>query len=223
MSYLRYVKVIGTVHVLPESVEEVRRSILQESPDAVAIELDYGRLMALLGREELTLAQALKLGRVGILGYILQEIEKFLGKDFGALPGEEMIEAYELATSLGIPIYLIDQPVQITLQKLLSGPRIEILRGLAEVVLLPFSGREVDIRDYRLLEHEFRIKYPYFYKVLVEERNIYMARNLMMIVDSILTKKKKAKVIAVVGLGHKRGIERILNRYTPRALKSMSL
>ncbi|MFA4662545.1 TraB domain-containing protein [Pyrococcus kukulkanii] len=216
MSYLRYVRVVGTVHVLPESVKEVRDVILGENPDAVAIELDYGRLVALLHREELRLTQALRLGKIGILSYILQEVEKFLGKDFGALPGEEMIEAYELATSLGIPVYLIDQPVQVTLKKLLSAPRLEKLRGIAEVLALPLLSREVEIESYTALEQEFKRKYPYFYKVLVEERNKVMAKNIMMIVDSLLLRKRKVKVVAVVGLGHKKGIERLLSRYTPK-------
>ena len=216
MSYLRYVKVVGTVHVLPESISEVREVILRENPDAVAIELDYGRLVALLRGEKLRLTQALKLGRIGMLGYALQEIEKFLSKDFGTLPGEEMIEAYELARSIGIPVYLIDQPVEVTLKKLLSAPRIEKLRLVTEVLALPLLGREVKIESYTILEQEFMRKYPYFYKVLVEERNEIMAKNIMTIVDSLLVKKRKAKVVAVVGLGHKKGIERLLSRYTPK-------
>ncbi|MFA4647487.1 TraB/GumN family protein [Pyrococcus kukulkanii] len=216
MSYLRYVKVVGTVHVLPESISEVREVILRENPDAVAIELDYGRLVALLRGEKLRLTQALKLGRIGMLGYALQEIEKFLSKDFGTLPGEEMIEAYELARSIGIPVYLIDQPVEVTLKKLLSAPRIEKLRLVTEVLALPLLGRDVKIESYTILEQEFMRKYPYFYKVLVEERNEIMAKNIMMIVDSLLVKKRKAKVVAVVGLGHKKGIERLLSRYTPK-------
>ncbi|RLF88697.1 conjugal transfer protein TraB, partial [Thermococci archaeon] len=67
-----------------------------------------------------------------------------------------------------------------------------------------------------ILEQEFMRKYPYFYKVLVEERNEIMAKNIMTIVDSLLVKKRKAKVVAVVGLGHKKGIERLLSRYTPK-------
>lgn len=55
MSYLRYVKIIGTVHVSPESVREVRETIIREKPDAIALELDYPRLLALLRRERLTL------------------------------------------------------------------------------------------------------------------------------------------------------------------------
>ncbi|AFK22531.1 TraB domain-containing protein [Pyrococcus sp. ST04] len=223
MSYLRYVRVIGTVHVLRESIEEVRRIILEERPDAVAIELDHGRLVGLLRKEKLTLSQALRMGKVGILGYILQEVENYIGRDFGAFPGEEMIEAYEIAMSLRIPVYLIDQPIHITLQKLLAAPTVEKLRALSEIVSIPFIRREIDLSDYRAMEREFKSKYPTFYRVLVEERNQYMAKNLMRIVDSILEEKKKAKVIAVVGLGHKKGIEKILNAYSPRALKSKSL
>ena len=40
MNSPRYVKLIGTMHVSPRSREEVIRTILEERPHAVAIELD---------------------------------------------------------------------------------------------------------------------------------------------------------------------------------------
>lgn len=195
MSYLRYVKIIGTVHVSPESVREVRETIIREKPDAIALELDYPRLLALLRRERLTLPQALKLGKMGIFGFILQELEMFFGRSFGESPGEEMIEAYKAAASLGIPVYLIDKPVNETLAGMLSSPPIEKLRFGIEVLasLLPGKLKEL---DYSYLMKEFREKFPHMYKVLVEERNLYMAINLMRIVDSLLEKKKKVKYLA---------------------------
>jgi pheromone shutdown protein TraB len=48
----------------------------------------------------------------------------------------------------------------------------------------------------------------------VEERNEIMARNLKAIVDELKRRGvKKPKVVAVVGLGHKKGIEKLLNSY----------
>lgn len=59
---------------------------------------------------------------------------------------------------------------------------------------------------------QFKRRYPYLYRVLVEERNEIMARNLISIVDELRRRGiRKPRVIAVVGLGHRPGIEHILN------------
>ncbi|BAA30252.1 223aa long hypothetical protein [Pyrococcus horikoshii OT3] len=219
MSYLRYVRIIGTVHVSPQSVKEVRNIILRENPDAVAVELDYGRLLSLLNGSSLTFSQAIKLGKIGILAYLLQGVEMALGKQVGVLPGSEMIEAFEVARSLGIPIYMIDMPIQVTLKRLFSVPIEEKIRGIIEIFLsIVYPKVELNLEDYISLELEFKRKYPTVYKILVEERNEFMARNLMRIVDILLERKKKIKIIAVVGLGHKRGIERILSHYSPKSI-----
>ncbi|AEC52692.1 hypothetical protein PNA2_1778 [Pyrococcus sp. NA2] len=218
MSYLRYVKVIGTVHVSQDSVKKVRQVILSEDPDAIALELDYERLLALLSGATLTFSQALKLGKRGILAYILQEIEIAIGKEAGTIPGGEMIEAFNVARSLGIPIYVIDRPIQITLSRLLTIPLSEKIRGLVEILGVLLFPRVQANEDYTSLRMEFQRKYPTMYKILVEERDEFMAQNLMRIVDALLERKKKIKVIAVVGLGHKRGIERILSRHSPEGI-----
>lgn len=192
MSYLRYVRIIGTVHVSPQSVKEVRNIILRENPDAVAVELDYGRLLSLLNGSSLTFSQAIKLGKIGILAYLLQGVEMALGKQVGVLPGSEMIEAFEVARSLGIPIYMIDMPIQVTLKRLFSVPIEEKIRGIIEIFLsIVYPKVELNLEDYISLELEFKRKYPTVYKILVEERNEFMARNLMRIVDILLERKKK--------------------------------
>ncbi|WP_048146837.1 TraB domain-containing protein [Pyrococcus abyssi] len=221
MSYLRYVKIVGTVHVSSESVNEVRRIILEEDPDAIALELDYERLLSLLSGSNLTFSQAMKLGKMGILAYILQEVEIILGKELGTPPGSEMIEAFEVAKTLGIPVYMIDQPIRVTLRKLLSIPLGEKIRAMLDIIstfINPGAQTQLSFEDVEGLSFEFRRKYPTMYKILVEERNLYMARNIMRIVDILLERKKKVKVVAVVGLGHKKGIEKILSRSFPKGV-----
>ena len=76
MSYLRYVKIIGTIHVSPKSRKDVRKIILEEKPDAVAIELDRGRFYSLQSSKRITFQEALKLGKKALLGYILMKVEE---------------------------------------------------------------------------------------------------------------------------------------------------
>ncbi|GAB6135829.1 TraB domain-containing protein [Thermococcus prieurii] len=216
MNYLRYVKLIGTMHVSPRSREEVIRTILEERPHAVAIELDRARFLGMERNVELTLEDSLRMGRAGLINYALAKVEEKLGETFGMSPGEEMKAAIESAKLLGIPLYLIDEDISVILSKIASAPfREKLLMALEGLsVFLPLGRAEIGdpMEEYRTMMVEFRRRYPYLYRVLVEERNEVMARNLMAIVDSLLARGiKRPKVIAVVGLGHKPGIERILN------------
>ncbi len=217
MNYLRYVKIVGTMHVSPKSREEVARTIISERPHAVAIELDRARFLAMETNVELTLKDSLRLGRRGVINYALAKVEEKLGEAFGMSPGEEMRTAIDVSRSLGIPLYLIDEDINLILAKIASAPlREKILMALEGLsVFLPRGRTELadPMEEYRWMMLEFRRRYPYLYCVLVEERNEIMARNLMAIVDSLLSAGvKKPKVVVVVGLGHKPGIERLLGR-----------
>ena len=217
MNYLRYVKIVGTMHVSPKSREEVARTIISERPHAVAIELDRARFLAMETNVELTLKDSLRLGRRGVINYALAKVEEKLGEAFGMSPGEEMRTAIDVSRSLGIPLYLIDEDINLILAKIASAPlREKILMALEGLsVFLPRGRTELadPMEEYRWMMLEFRRRYPYLYRVLVEERNEIMARNLMAIVNSLLSAGvKKPKVVAVVGLGHKPGIERLLGR-----------
>ncbi len=220
VSYLRYVKVIGTMHVSPESRREVMETILRERPSAVAIELDRLRFHSLNASVKPELKEALRLGRGGLVQYVLAKVEEKLGEEFGMMPGGEMRGAVEAAALLGVPLYLIDEDIRLITSKLLAAPLREKLFLLLEAlaVFLPIGAVSEEgnpMEDFKLMMTRFKLRYPYLFHVLVEERNEVMARNLMRIVDELLTREAKPRVIAVVGLGHKSGIERILNSHSP--------
>ncbi|WP_297091814.1 TraB/GumN family protein [Thermococcus sp.] len=217
MSYLRYVKLIGTMHVSPKSREEVIRTILTERPHAVAIELDRARFLAMNENRRLTLEESLRFGRKGVINYALAKVEEKLGEEFGMKPGEEMKAAISAAQTLGVPLYLIDEDINLILSKILAAPvREKLLMALEALGLfLPVGGGHTSdpMAEYRVMMVQFRRRYPYLYRVLVEERNEVMARNLISIVENLkLRGVKRPRVIAVVGLGHKPGIEHLLDR-----------
>ena len=217
MSYLRYVKLIGMMHVSPKSREEVVRTILNERPDAVAIELDRARFLAMNENRRMTLEEALRFGRKGLINYALAKVEEKLGEEFGMAPGEEMKAAISAAQRLGVPLYLIDEDINVILSKIAAAPgREKLLMALEALgVFLPIKAGEVGdpMEEYRLMMVQFKRRYPYLYRVLVEERNEVMARNLISIVENLkLRGIKRPRVIAVVGLGHKPGIEHLLDR-----------
>jgi pheromone shutdown protein TraB len=218
MSYLRYVKLIGTMHVSPKSRDEVIRTILNERPHAVAVELDRTRFLAMGQEREMTLEEALRFGRRGLINYALAKVEEKLGEEFGMKPGEEMKAAISAAQSLGIPLYLIDEDINVILSKIAVAPAREKLLMAIEAlaVFLPVKPGEKmpdPMSEYRTMMIQFKRRYPYLYHALVEERNEVMARNLISIVENLRSMGvKKPKVIAVVGLGHKPGIEHLLDR-----------
>lgn len=218
MSYLRYVKVIGTMHVSPKSRDDVISTILNERPHAVAVELDRARFLAMEYGKEMSFEEALRLGRRGVINYALAKVEEKLGEEFGMKPGEEMKAAISAAQALGVPLYLIDEDINLILLKIAAAPvREKLLMALeALAVFLPLKpGEEMPdpMSEYRTMMLQFKRRYPYLYHVLVEERNEVMARNLIQIVRGLKQRGiKRPKVVAVVGLGHKPGIERILDR-----------
>ncbi|NJE46230.1 conjugal transfer protein TraB [Thermococcus sp. GR7] len=228
MSYLRYVKLIGTMHVSPKSREEVISTILSEKPHAVAIELDRARFLAMKQNRELTLEESLRYGKKGLINYVLAKVEERLGEEFGMKPGEEMKAAISAAQTLGVPLYLIDEDINVILAKIAATPsREKLLMALEALsVFLPVgvSGSSPDVMaDYKVMMIQFRLRYPYLYRVLVEERNEVMARNLISIVNFLKAQGvKKPKVVAVVGLGHKPGIEHLLNSAKEKAFISSS-
>ncbi|NPA47354.1 MAG: conjugal transfer protein TraB [Thermococci archaeon] len=216
MNYMRYVELVGTMHVSPESREEVRRTIEEKRPDAVALELDEIRLRGMIEGRTPSLADSLKMGRAGLLNYLLSAVERWMGKEFGMTPGQEMLTAYATASKLGIPVYLIDQDIRITLTRLLNAPVEEKIRIGADVISallgLGTYGGEAFEDDVNWLMKEFRERYPYMHRVLIEERNAVMAGNIASIVRYLLMSGlKRPLVVAVVGMGHVRGVGHILH------------
>ena len=213
--------IIGTAHVSQNSVEEVKDAIYEQIPDAVAIELDLGRYNRIknemAGIEEddtISISKIIKENKVGlflassILGYIQSKI----GDDLDVKPGSEMIGAIEAAEDLGIKIILIDRDINITLQRALNEMSfMEKLKFAFSSIISLFDSdeEEIDIEDLKkedtleeVMEY-FKDKAPGAYEALVNERNAYLAANLL--------RAPEDKIIAVVGAGHKEGINHYLD------------
>ena len=215
--------IIGTAHVSEESVNEVKDAIYEQQPDVVAIELDRGRYTKLkkqmLGIEEddtISVTRIIKENKVGLfltstlLGYFQSKI----GADVDVAPGSEMVGAIEASEDLQIPIALIDREINTTLQRALNKmsfmEKAKFAYGLIASIL-GFDDEEDDIDIEELKNSEnlddlmemFKDEAPSVYEVLVQERDAYLAGKLMQLPYD--------KVVAVVGAGHKPGIERYLD------------
>ena len=113
--------VIGTSHIAEDSVSMVRETILAEKPAIVAVELDHARLHSLLAEEKPRLSPAMLriMGATGFVFFIIASfLQRRLGKLIGAVPGQEMKTAVQIAQQSKAMVALIDQPLNITMSSL---------------------------------------------------------------------------------------------------------
>ncbi len=215
--------IIGTAHVSEESVNEVKDAIYEQHPDIVAIELDRGRyakirnkMMGVEEDENISVTRIIKENKVGLflVSTLLGYFQSKIGAEVDVDPGSEMIGAIEASQDLGIPIALIDREINTTLQRALNKmgfmEKAKFGYGLlASVLGFDDEEDEIDIEELKNSENiddmmeMFKDEAPSVYEVLVHERDAYLAGKIMQIPYD--------HVIAVVGAGHKPGIERYLD------------
>ena len=221
------IKIIGTSHIARQSINEVQEAIMDFQPEIIAVELDLPRYQALTSGKKQESISWKDIKYVGIKGFIFALIgayvEKKLGEKVGTKPGADMLSAIKLAKKMNLKIALIDQPLQITLQRfskklswkekwnffadlmkgIFFGKRQMKEMGFENFDLSKVPGKEI-IKKAMLFAKK---RYPNLYKVLVEERNIYMANQLTMIMEQ----NPGARVLAVVGAGHEEGMSQLLS------------
>lgn len=211
------ITIIGTAHISQDSIDEVKEKIHEIRPDVVAVELCEPRYRGLTEKKDIPIIDLIK-GKNAmfvITNVLLSLIQRRLGEEVGIKPGMEMLTAIDTAQELGIQFALVDRDIGITLKRALSKMGLmEKLRVLKEMVFA-FDLSEEDIAtEINELKKEDKIKdvlevlqevSPNLYEVMVRERDAYMARKL------IALQEKFGNVVAVVGAGHKRGLEEFLN------------
>ncbi len=210
------ITIIGTAHISQESVDEVKEKIHKLRPDVVAIELCESRYRGLTEERDLPVIDLIK-GKNStffITNALLSLLQRRLGDEVGIKPGKEMLTAIATAQELGINFELIDRDIGITLKRTLSKMGlVEKIRAIKELLFtldLSKGDIEAEVREIKkegnvedLLEMVKQIS-PNMYGVLVRERDAYMARKLLKL------QARFENVVAVVGAGHKKGIEEFL-------------
>ncbi|MBW3020535.1 TraB/GumN family protein [Candidatus Woesearchaeota archaeon] len=211
-------KIIGTSHISSKSVKHVSDSIKNEKPDIVCVELDKGRLMSLM-EDQNSRIPFKAIFDLGLKGYLFALIggfaQKRLGRIVNTKPGADMRAAVETAKEMKIKTYLIDQDVRITLRKFSKAWKFkdtfnlikEILFGSFRKKNLPFDLSKVPSDEViEMMINEVKVKFPSIYKVLIDDRNRVMSRRLV----KLMKDNPEAKILVVVGAGHKKGMEELL-------------
>mgnify|MGYP001612583961 CR=1 FL=1 len=213
----RNLLLIGSSHIAKESIKEIEAEWLSFHPEILAIELDQGRMYALLHPEKSRL-RLKDIRYIGVKGYIFAKIgayiEEKLGKSVGVIPGADMRSAILLARKRNVPIALIDQEIAMTLKrfgKVLTWR--EKFRFAYDLIASIFGKRvSIDLRkvpDKDMIDSlllQVKRRYPTVYKVLIVERNQFMANRLY----SLMASNPDIPIMAVVGAGHQEAIIDIL-------------
>ena len=215
------VTLLGTAHVSRASAEQVRRLIEGGEYDAVAVELCRARFGAMVDPKSLSqmdLFSVIRQGRVYMVvaNLALSAYQQRLADQFGIEPGAEQRMAIRLAQERGLPILLIDREIGVTLKRISASlrwwKRYSLFVGLLAALLTSdeVSEEEVErLKEGDVLETafaEFAEDRQDLYVPLIEERDRYMAAKLRQ--ESARTGARR--VLAVVGVGHLKGIERHL-------------
>ena len=211
---------LGTAHVSQASVEAVRAAIDSGAYDAVAVELDPGRLQSLTDPEVLARLDIIKVVREGkthlfAANLALAAYQRRLAEQLGVEPGAELKAAVQEAQARGLPFHLIDREVGLTfrraMQQLGWWGRAKTSAGILLAMVGDEQIGEHDIEKLKtgdVLESsfsEFAAHSPARYESVIAERDRYMAANLRALAGG-----PAREVLAVVGAGHLPGLARHL-------------
>jgi len=230
----RYVQInsivlVGTSHIAEESIKNVAAVIEQFKPCIVGVELDKPRFYSLVHEKEQTSSFSWQnIKAFGVKGYIFavvaSAISKKLAKIVGTKPGDDMLSAIKTAKKHELTIALLDQPINITLKRFsqtLSWKEklnffVDIVRGIVfpkreaeRYGLKKFDLKKVPPEQVIVKMLEFvKFRYPNIYRVLIEERNIYMARKI----KQFQQKYPNTVIVAAIGAGHIEGLSILLSQ-----------
>ena len=211
MKQIENLRIIGTSHISKKSADEVVKSI-KEYADIVALELDHNRFVGILRNERPGFFQMFRqIGPVGgTIAFFLHKIQKHMGKKVGVSPGTEFKKAIKVAMENKKRISLIDQPINLTINKLKKALTFKtIVKSFFFRTKNKYNINLKEVPDDETLEKllkEMEERFPKLYYALVEERNQYMAERLLKLM------KTQENVLAVVGAGHEKGIYDIISK-----------
>ncbi len=214
----RTILLIGTAHISQASVNLVKRVISEEIPDTVCLELDDKRYQAITEKEDwqkLDLKQIIKNKQLSTLlvSILMSSYQKRLGGKLGVMPGAELLAGATTAKEHNIPISLCDRDVRITLRRAWKSTSF-FKKGylLSSLLASVFDKEEIDEEKLEEMKKkdvlaglmdEMGQSFPDLKRVLIDERDIYLA-------EKIKTSAGK-RLVAVVGAGHVAGIKKAIN------------
>jgi len=212
------IRLVGTAHVSAKSIEDVRAAIEEFQPGLVAVELDQGRYKAMTRQaKDPTVEDVLEVKNFNqlLVQWLLSYLQRKIGMDIGVEPGAEMKAAIEEAERHGIPVEMVDRDIRVTLTRFWHSlgfiGKIKMFYALVLSIAEVDKVESIDIEKLKeedvmdVVMDEFRKFSPNGANALINERDAYIAHNLVRLKDS-----NDGRILAVVGAGHLQGINRYL-------------
>jgi len=188
--------IVGTAHVinLEDKIEEILRS---EMPEAVCVELDIYRYIALKYEEGGNVSAPKTFQK-------LAEFQKSIAEILATPLGGDMLTAVEKAREIGADVHFIDRDIRETAQKIGEISLKEKFKIFAGVIFGRKIKNREDVEDFlkeisenaeSILE-EFRKSFPSLAKILIDDREDYMVSRIIELRD------KYQKIVVFVGEAH---------------------
>ena len=207
------ITLIGTGHVFDLS-KQITDIFNQKKPDILCVELDKQRYQGLMLKQTNPEKYQEVSKNQSIIYRLLARFQDEIANEYGVKAGQEMITTIDYAQSNQIPLAFIDMNAQNLFSKMLKK------MSISEKIKIMFSGiggffiskKRVEKELSNIQENfdfyinEIGRKFPTIKRVLIDERNSFMAQQL------ILASEKYINIIAVVGDGHIPGIIELIKK-----------
>jgi pheromone shutdown-related protein TraB len=206
---------VGTAHISAASVELVEKTIREERPETVCVELCRSRFESITQKrkwQETDLYRIVKEKKTFVLlsNLLLAYFQKKIGSKLGIRPGAEILQAIQSAESVGAGVHLADRDIRTTLSRAWGfmgfWTKSKLLYHFIGSIADTEKITEADIEEMKkkdvleALLSEMGETFPQVRVALIDERDRYLA-------EKIRTAPGK-KIVAVVGAGHVPGIQR---------------
>lgn len=224
----RAVLLVGTAHISPESIDEVRSLIASERPLRVCVEIDEGRWKSMSEGQDwasLDIGKVLREGKGFLLmaNLALSGFQRRMGSEVGVKPGEEMLAAVRAAEELGLPYAFCDREVQLTLKRAWGKSNLwNRSKLIASLASSAFTNEKLSEAEIEKLKERSELEemmgeladfLPSVKEVLIDERDRYLAAKIFLEAKRPDAAPEggeaegRPAALAVVGAGHLSGIE----------------
>ncbi len=212
------ITLIPTAHVSKESAELTERTIDEINPDCICIELDEDRYQNVKNPQkyrDTNITKIIKEKKVGfmLVNLILGNYQKKLAKQLDSKSGQEMMIGIKKAEETGATLVLADRKIQTTFKRVWAALGVkDKIKLLTTIISTLFDDEDISEEEIMKLQEkdmldaalkEVSAEFPSISKVLVEERDRYLAYKI---------KNAPGKnIVAILGAAHTIGIQKYIN------------
>jgi pheromone shutdown protein TraB len=202
---------LGSAHVVDLS-GPIRERLNALPLQGVALELDAERAAVLEGPPS---SAPKRQGSAPLLIRFWGVLQRRLGAELGQGAGGEMRAAAQFARERSLPVFLIDDPFNLTVRRLLGSlspsERIRLLVGAIVGLVIPARTVQRELDHYSEAPTDYtdqiRTSFPSVARVLIDERNEHMASRL-----EELWRRGVRHIAVVVGDAHVPGLAQELRK-----------